>query len=171
MFCKPKSAIFLFLVWRFQTTSKQKCLYFSMVSSQQVFAGNDVTSIIIVLPLVFYFNQRNKAFWTGVGQVTVALAGLLPLLAYLVIPRQSSLYTLGMSRYTLVFLSLCILVYPRIVGFPGTSSSTLVYNLPFSPPVSNKVQLAVTARPLSYSVLLTPLSQRSAAVLTRKMSS
>ena len=139
--------------------------------SQQVFAGNDVTSIIIVLPLVFYFNQRNKAFWTGVGQVTVALAGLLPLLAYLVIPRQSPSCTLGMSRCTLVFLSLRILVYPVIGGFPGASSYHLVYDLPFSTSVSNKVLLARTARALRYSVLLTPLNQRSASVLTRKVSS
>jgi hypothetical protein len=52
----------------------------------KVFAGNDITSLFIVLPLVFYFNHKNKAFWTGMGQVTCAVASLLPLLAYLAIP-------------------------------------------------------------------------------------
>ena len=40
-----------------------------------------------MLPLVFFFNQKNKAFWTGIGQLTIAIAGLLPLLAYLTIPK------------------------------------------------------------------------------------
>ena len=53
----------------------------------KVFAANDITSILIVLPLVFYFNRKNKAFWTGIGQVTIAIAGLLPLLAFLTIPE------------------------------------------------------------------------------------
>ena len=42
---------------------------------------------MIVLPLVFYFNRKNKAFWTGIGQLTIAIAGLLPLLAFLAIPK------------------------------------------------------------------------------------
>ena len=74
-----------------------------------------------------------------------------------------------MSRCTLVFLSLRILVYPVIGGFPGASSYHLVYDLPFSTSVSNKVLLARTARALRYSVLLTPLNQRSASVLTRNV--
>ena len=53
----------------------------------KVFAANDITSIFIVLPLVFFFNRRNKAFWTGIGQLTIAIAGLLPLLAFLTIPK------------------------------------------------------------------------------------
>ena len=40
-----------------------------------------------MLPLVFFFNQKNKAFWTGIGQLTIAIAGLLPLLAFLAIPK------------------------------------------------------------------------------------
>ena len=40
-----------------------------------------------MLPLGFFFNHKNKAFWTGIGQLTIAIAGLLPLLAYLTIPK------------------------------------------------------------------------------------
>ena len=40
-----------------------------------------------MLPLVFFFNQKSKAFWTGIGQLTIAIAGLLPLLAFLTIPK------------------------------------------------------------------------------------
>ena len=36
---------------------------------------------------MFYFNRKNKAFWTGIGQLTIAIAGLLPLLAFLAIPK------------------------------------------------------------------------------------
>ena len=59
----------------------------SILGCFKVFAANDITSIFIVLPLVFYFNRRNKAFWTGIGQLTIAIAGLLPLLAFLAIPK------------------------------------------------------------------------------------
>ena len=40
-----------------------------------------------MLPIGFFFNHKNKAFWTGIGQLTIAIAGLLPLLAYLTIPK------------------------------------------------------------------------------------
>ena len=59
----------------------------SILCCFKVFAANDITSIFIVLPLVFFFNRKNKAFWTGIGQVTIAIAGLLPLLAFLAIPK------------------------------------------------------------------------------------
>merc|ERR1719391_1250678 len=45
-----------------------------------------MTSVVLALPLVFYFNHKNKAFWTGMGQVSVAIAGTLPVLAFLAIP-------------------------------------------------------------------------------------
>ena len=64
-----------------------KNVWLSILCRFKVFAANDITSILIVLPLVFYFNRRNKAFWTGIGQVTIAIAGLLPLLAFLAIPK------------------------------------------------------------------------------------
>merc|ERR1711963_359644 len=51
-----------------------------------VFTGQYMTSVVLALPLVFYFNNRNKAFWTGMGQVSVAVAGALPVLAFLAIP-------------------------------------------------------------------------------------
>ena len=65
-----------------RSSSNEFCDYY-----YQLFAANDITSIFIVLPLVFFFNQKNKAFWTGIGQLTIAIAGLLPLLAYLAIPK------------------------------------------------------------------------------------
>ena len=40
-----------------------------------------------MLPIGFFFNHKNKAFWTGIGQLTIAIAGLLPVLAYLTIPK------------------------------------------------------------------------------------
>ena len=36
-----------------------------------MFTGQYMTSVVLALPLVFYFNNRNKAFWTGMGQVRV----------------------------------------------------------------------------------------------------
>merc|ERR1719400_1269742 len=51
-----------------------------------VFTGQYMTSVVLALPLVFYFNHKNKAFWTGMGQVSVAIAGALPVLAFLAIP-------------------------------------------------------------------------------------
>ena len=79
----------------------------------QVFTGQYMTSVVLALPLVFYFNHKNKAFWTGMGQVSwephchkwggptsfvkdlhqvsVAIAGALPLLAFLAIPPVEQL--------------------------------------------------------------------------------
>ena len=39
----------------------------------EVFTGQYVTSVVLALPLVFYFNHKNKAFWTGMGQVSWGL--------------------------------------------------------------------------------------------------
>merc|ERR1712088_80805 len=87
-------------LWLARTMNKMSDSYISSIlstverhfglntkSMSMVFAANDITSILIVLPLVFFFNRKNKAFWTGIGQVTIAIAGLLPLLAFLAIPK------------------------------------------------------------------------------------
>ena len=54
--------------------------------STQVIAANDITAVFLTLPLIFYLNKKNKAFWCGLGQLVAALANLLPLLAWLVVP-------------------------------------------------------------------------------------
>ena len=52
----------------------------------QVIAANDITAVFLTLPLIFYLNKKNKAFWCGLGQMVAALANLLPLLAWLAVP-------------------------------------------------------------------------------------
>ena len=47
-----------------------------IVITRQVFTGQYMTSVVLALPLVFYFNNRNKAFWTGMGQVGVQVVSL-----------------------------------------------------------------------------------------------
>ena len=42
--------------------------------------------MFLTLPLIFYLNKKNKAFWCGLGQLVAALANLLPLLAWLAVP-------------------------------------------------------------------------------------
>ena len=49
-------------------------------------AANDITAVFLTIPLIFYLNKKNKAFWCGVGQLVAALANFLPLLAFLVVP-------------------------------------------------------------------------------------
>ena len=44
--------------------------------------------MFLTLPLIFYLNKKNKAFWCGLGQLIAALANLLPLLAWLVVPSS-----------------------------------------------------------------------------------
>ena len=44
--------------------------------------------MFLTVPLIFYFNKKNKAFWTGIGQLVAALSNFLPLLAYLCIPSS-----------------------------------------------------------------------------------
>ena len=53
-------------------------------------AANDITAVFITIPLIFYFNRKNKAYWCGVAQLIAAIANLLPLMAYLLIPPASS---------------------------------------------------------------------------------
>ena len=52
----------------------------------KVIAANDITAIFLTIPMIFYLNKKNKAFWCGLGQMIAALANFLPLLAYLVVP-------------------------------------------------------------------------------------
>ena len=52
----------------------------------QVIAANDITAVFLTLPLIFYLNKKNKAFWCGLGQLVAALANLLPLVAWLLVP-------------------------------------------------------------------------------------
>ena len=47
-----------------------------IVITRQVFTGQYMTSVVLALPLVFYFNNRNKAFWTGMGQVGELIVSL-----------------------------------------------------------------------------------------------
>ena len=64
----------------------------------QVIAANDITAVFLTLPLIFYLNKKNKAFWCGLGQMVAALANLLPLLAWLAVPGSyvtSDIMTLG----------------------------------------------------------------------------
>ena len=49
-------------------------------------AANDITAVFLTIPLIFYLNRKNKAFWCGVGQLVAGLANFLPLLAFLVVP-------------------------------------------------------------------------------------
>ena len=49
-------------------------------------AANDITAVFLTIPLIFYLNRKNKAFWCGVGQLVAALANFLPLLAFLLVP-------------------------------------------------------------------------------------
>ena len=49
-------------------------------------AANDITAVFLTIPLIFYLNRKNKAFWCGVGQLVAALANFLPLLAFLIVP-------------------------------------------------------------------------------------
>ena len=58
----------------------------SNVTSPQVIAANDITAVFLTLPLIFYLNKKNKAFWCGLGQLVAALANLLPLVALLLVP-------------------------------------------------------------------------------------
>ena len=62
------------------------CLQRHFIS--QVIAANDITAVFLTLPLIFYLNKKNKAFWCGLGQLIAALANLLPLLAWLVVPSS-----------------------------------------------------------------------------------
>ena len=41
--------------------------------------------MFLTIPLIFYLNKKNKAFWCGLGQLVAALANFLPLLAWLVV--------------------------------------------------------------------------------------
>ena len=66
----------------------------------QVFAANDVTSIFVVFPLVFFFNHKNKAFWTGMGQLTIAFAGLLPVVTFLLIPGAQQIKKISPQNAT-----------------------------------------------------------------------
>ena len=59
-------------------------------SCLKVIAANDITAVFITIPLIFYFNRKNKAYWCGVAQLIAAIANLLPLMAYLLIPPASS---------------------------------------------------------------------------------
>ena len=52
----------------------------------QVIAANDITAVFLTIPLIFYLNRKNKAFWCGVGQLVAAVANFLPLLAFLLVP-------------------------------------------------------------------------------------
>ena len=52
----------------------------------KVIAANDITALIITIPMIFYLNKKHKAFWCGLGQMIAALANFLPLLAYMVVP-------------------------------------------------------------------------------------
>ena len=72
-----------------------------------MFAGNDITAVLITIPLIFYFNKKNKAFWTGVGQIVSAVANFLPLLAFLLIPSRLLLLLL-----LFLILLLCVIVIP-----------------------------------------------------------
>ena len=90
----------------------------------KVFAANDITSIFIVLPLVFFFNRKNKAFWTGIGQVTIAIAGLLPLLAFLAIPKVEQEQVQEEKEEE---VELCLEKNSgEVMGVEGTSSSAAV---------------------------------------------
>ena len=51
-----------------------------------VIAANDITAVFLTIPMIFYLNKKNKAFWCGLGQLVAALANFLPLLAFLVVP-------------------------------------------------------------------------------------
>ena len=51
-------------------------------------AANDITAVFLTIPLIFYLNRKNKAFWCGLGQLVAALANFLPLLAFLVVPSR-----------------------------------------------------------------------------------
>jgi hypothetical protein len=53
-----------------------------------VIAANDITAIFLIVPLIFYFNRKSKAFWTGIGQLVAELSNLLPLIAYICIPSS-----------------------------------------------------------------------------------
>ena len=54
----------------------------------QVIAANDITAVFLTIPLIFYLNRKNKAFWCGLGQLVAALANFLPLLAFLIVPSR-----------------------------------------------------------------------------------
>ena len=54
--------------------------------TSEVIAANDITAVFLTLPLIFYLNKKNKAFWCGLGQLVAALANLLPVLAWLAVP-------------------------------------------------------------------------------------
>ena len=49
-------------------------------------AANDITAVFLTIPLIFYLNRKNKAFWCGLGQLVAGLANFLPLLAFLIVP-------------------------------------------------------------------------------------
>ena len=93
----------------------------------KVFAANDITSILIVLPLVFFFNRRNKAFWTGIGQLTIAIAGLLPLLAFLAIPKVEQEQEVQEEKEEGV--ELCLENNSREIPGEGTSSNAAVIGI------------------------------------------
>ena len=61
-----------------------KYIYINLTS--EVIAANDITAVFLTLPLIFYLNKKNKAFWCGLGQLVAALANLLPVLAWLAVP-------------------------------------------------------------------------------------
>ena len=44
--------------------------------------------MFLTIPLIFYLNKKNKAFWCGLGQMVAALANFLPLLAWLVVASR-----------------------------------------------------------------------------------
>ena len=73
------------------------------LSSPQVFTGQYMTSVVLALPLVFYFNHKNKAFWTGMGQVNHQ-----KLLHLYVAQLWKSLLKLGqVNRHKLLYLYVC----------------------------------------------------------------
>ena len=51
-------------------------------------AANDITAVFLTIPLIFYLNRKNKAFWCGLGQLVAALANFLPLVAFLIVPSK-----------------------------------------------------------------------------------
>ena len=63
-----------------------ECPTLLLISDLQVIAANDITAVFLTLPLIFLLNKRHKAFWCGLGQLVAALANMLPLLAFLLVP-------------------------------------------------------------------------------------
>lgn len=56
-----------------------------------VFAANDITAAIVTLPILIYLRHKNKAVWTGIGQLIGAVANFFPLIAYIIVPRTDTI--------------------------------------------------------------------------------